>query len=142
MRKREGFRAAFCGFDFNALTKFTPRDIDRLVLDPGIIRHRGKIEATLNNAHRAQELVDEFGSLANFFWEFAANEPCTTSQIPATTEASHALSHELRHRWWKFVGPTTMYALMQAMGLVNDHLVGCVAREACEVERRDVLFPR
>lgn len=141
LRKREHFRDAFLGFDFERLVRFGASDVDRLLKNAGIIRHRGKIEATLNNAHRAVELADEFGGLAPFFWEFASTSPRSGAEVPATTAASEALSAELRSRGWRFVGPTTMYALMQAMGLVNDHAPGCAFRDACERERKAFLRP-
>lgn len=141
LRKRDAFRSAFLDFDFEKLVTFGDADVERLVKDAGIIRHRGKIEATLNNAHRAVELAEAFGGLAPFFWEFASSEPRSAADVPATTPASEALSAELRARGWRFVGPTTMYALMQAMGLVNDHLPGCAFRDACEQERQAFLSP-
>lgn len=138
LRKRENFRKAFRGFDFDQVARFNSRSVDRLLRDAGIVRHRGKIEAVIGNARRALELVDEFGSLAAFFWRYEPEKPPTG--LPSTTPESIALSKELKARGWRFVGPTTMYALMQAMGLVNDHLPGCgvrskvvAAREAFEV---------
>lgn len=127
LAKRENFRAAFAGFDPAELAKFDGRDVERLLQDPGIVRHRGKIEAVLNNAERALELIDREGSLAAFVWSF---EPPRDSRptVRATAPESVALSKELRRRGWKFVGPTTLYAFMQAMGLVNDHSEGCAAR--------------
>lgn len=129
LTKRPGFRAAFALFDFNQIAGFTQDDVERLVLDAGIVRHRGKIEAVINNARRAQEMVAKEGSLAAFFWRY---EPATM-RIPgdtpiATTAESEAISRELKKRGWKFVGPTTVYAFMQAMGLVNDHAPDCVIR--------------
>ncbi len=136
LRKRENFRAAFAGFDFHKVAHFTEEDVERLVQDAGIIRHRGKIEATINNAKRAIELQKEFGSLAAYFWHFeptADQRPDqlnyeTLSQI-GQTDLSKQMSKDLKKRGWKFVGPTTCYAFMQAMGLVNDHLDGCFKRE-------------
>lgn len=142
LRKRENFRAAFAGFDFEKVARFTDADIARLMQDAGIVRHRGKIESTVNNARRALELRDEFGSLAAYFW---AHEP-PVSQRPAVidrdtlyamtkTPVSTAISKDLKKRGWSFVGPTTVYAFMQAMGLVNDHLEGCWCRPEVEAAR-------
>lgn len=134
--KRENFRAAFAGFDFNALAEFGPADVERLLQDPGIVRHRGKIEAVLNNAMRAQELVQETGSLAAYFWLFEPSEmDLALPQTASTSAASIALSKDLKKRGWKFVGPTTVYAFMQAMGLVNDHVHGCIIREKVATAR-------
>ena len=135
LRKRENFRAAFAGFEFEKVARFGERDVKRLLADAGIVRHRGKIEATINNARRAIELVDEAGSLAAYIWRFepeAANRPKTITwdallEMSQTPESS-ALSKDLKKRGWRFVGPTTVYAFMQAMGLVNDHVEGCAAR--------------
>ena len=135
LRKRENFRRAFAGFDVERVARFGPRDVTRLLGDAGIVRHRGKIESTINNAKRCADLVDEFGSLSDYVWRF---EPDATSRpkkitwdavkaMPMTPEST-ALSKDLRKRGWTFVGPTTMYAFMQAMGLVNDHLHGCAFR--------------
>jgi DNA-3-methyladenine glycosylase I len=115
LRKREAFRAAFAGFDFAKVATFGARDVTRLLGDAGIVRHRGKIESTINNARRALALVEEHGSLARYVWGFA---PPTAS----------LLAKDLKRRGWTFVGPTTVYAFMQAMGLVNDHVEGCVIR--------------
>lgn len=133
LRKRENFRAAFAGFDFHKVAKFGPGDVERLLQNEGIIRHRGKIEATINNASRAIETVSEFGSLDKYFWSFQpekSKNPAVRSDIPAETAASKALSKALKKRGWKFVGPTTCYAFMQAMGMVNDHLEGCHVRNS------------
>lgn len=142
LNKRPAFRAAFRDFDFNEVARFTERDVKRLLADAAIIRHRGKIEATINNARRAIELVAETGSLAAYFWRF---EPDAKS-IPApqsltTSPASIALSKDLKKRGWKFVGPTTMFALMQAMGLINDHAEGCVTRPEVTKARRAFRVP-
>lgn len=142
LAKREHFRAAFHGFDFNRVARFKPADVERLLLNEGIVRHRGKIEATINNAQRAQELVQQEGSLAAFIWRY---EPDTAQlaapQTASTSAASVALSKELKKRGWKFVGPTTVYAFMQAMGLINDHAEGCALRAKAEQARRRFKRP-
>ncbi len=140
LRKRDNFRDAFSGFDYERVATFGESDVDRLLDDAGIIRHRGKIEATINNAGRAMELRDEFGSLAAYFWSHEPPPQPDRRGIPALTEGSTALSKDLRKRGWRFVGPTTMYAFMQAMGLVNDHLAECVIRP--EVVRARESFER
>jgi DNA-3-methyladenine glycosylase I len=131
LRKREHFRRAFAGFDIARVAGFGPADIERLVADAGIVRHRGKIASAINNAQRYADLATEFGSLDAFVWSFAASAPAgdeaTTSGIPTYTPASARLSKELKQRGWTFVGPTTMYAFMQSVGVVNDHLKGCWA---------------
>ena len=142
LRKRENFRAAFAGFDFTEIARFDEADIDRLLGDAGIVRHRGKIEATINNAKRAVELVEELGSLAAFVWRFepkpgdrpARLDKATLMTLGKTKESTE-LSKALKKRGWAFVGPTTVYAFMQSMGLVNDHLEGCHCRAAVEAER-------
>lgn len=141
LRKRERFRQVFAGFDPAVVATYGEQDVLRLLDDAGIVRHRGKIEAAINNAGRALETIDEFGSLAAYVWPRASTGPAPSSlaDLAATTEASIDLSKDLKRRGWKFVGPTTMYAFMQAMGLVNDHLTGCWARQACEAERAPVL---
>lgn len=127
LAKRENFRAAFAHFDFNKVAKFDQSDVERLLQDEGIVRHRGKIEATINNAQQAQAMVREFGSLAAFFWRYEPDAATLNApQTVSTTEESIALSKELKKCGWKFVGPTTVYAFMQAMGLVNDHVKDCV----------------
>ena len=148
LRKREAFRRAFAGFDVDAIARFGAKDVERLLLDAGIVRHRGKIESTVNNARRARELVAEHGSLAAFVWGFepdAAARPArlTRAALAALSSSpeSKALSKELKRRGWSFVGPTTVYAFMQAMGLVNDHLEGCWVREAAEGARRKLRRP-
>jgi DNA-3-methyladenine glycosylase I len=126
LAKRENFRAAFEGFDFTKVAQFTDIDVERLLQDAGIVRHRGKIEATINNAKQAVEMVEKEGSLAAFFWQFEpADAQSVTEDIPSTSPESVSLSKELKKRGWKFVGPTTVYAFMQAMGLVNDHGGDC-----------------
>ena len=135
LRKRENFRTAFAGFDPAVVAAFDDDDVERLLGDAGIVRHQGKIRSTINNAARALEMIDEHGSLANFFWPHAEYGAPPPSEVPATTETSTMLSKRLKKLGWSFVGPTTMYAFMQAMGLVNDHLDGCCARESCETSR-------
>ncbi len=146
LRKRENFRAAFAGFDFTKVASFDHADIARLLGDAGIVRHRGKIEAAINNAQRCCELVDEAGSLATYIWQFEPlgreGESAHGSGVPATTPTSVRLSKDLKKRGWKFVGPTTVYAFMQAMGLVNDHLDGCDARARCTTARSTATIPR
>lgn len=147
LRKRENFRAAFAGFDIPTVAAFSDADVERLVGDAGIVRHRGKIVSTVNNARRALELQAEAGSLAAFVWRFEpdpASRPAifTMKDIQPKTTESTALSKELRKRGWSFVGPTTVYAFMQAMGLVNDHLEGCDIREAVERDRAAFIRPR
>ena len=132
LRKREGFRAAFANFEFERVARFTARDVELLADNAAIVRHRGKIESTINNAQRAQELASEFGSLAAYFWRWEplpAARPATITRevlaaMPTSLEAK-AMSKDLKKRGWSFVGPTTMYAFMQAMGLVNDHIDAC-----------------
>jgi DNA-3-methyladenine glycosylase I len=148
LRKRENFRAAFEGFDFDRVARFTEADVERLVGNAGIIRHRGKIVSTINNAKRAREMADEAGSLAAWFWKFepgAHERPETVDlahlQANPTTAVSVRLLKELKKRGWSFVGPTTVYAFMQAMGLVNDHLEGCACRERVEAERKAFKRP-
>ena len=140
LNKRENFRAAFAGFDFHRVAQFGEADVQRLLQDAGIVRHRGKIEAVINNAQRAIEMVQDEGSLAAFFWRYQPAVPSTGTTIQAQTPESQTLSKELKKRGWKFVGPTTMYALMQAMGMVNDHAPGCITR--AEVERARAAFQR
>ena len=135
LRKRENFRAAFAGFDPFAVAAFGEVDVDRLLADPGIVRHQGKIRSTINNANRAIEMADECGSLASYFWPDAIFGEAPT-EIPALTDVSTAISKDLKRRGWSFVGPTTVYAFMQAMGLVNDHLNGCWVRDDAELGRR------
>ncbi|MBP7001092.1 DNA-3-methyladenine glycosylase I [Amaricoccus sp.] len=139
--KRENFRRAFEGFDFERVARFGPADVERLLGDAGIIRHRGKIEATINNAARALEMRDREGSLAAFFWRYEAAPPASEAGVRATSPESAALSKELKKRGWKFVGPTTVYAFMQAMGLVNDHDPGCFAHAEVAAARRTFTPP-
>ena len=147
LRKRENFRAAFAGFDFEKVAKFGARDVKRCLADAGIVRHRGKIESVINNAKRAREVIEKEGSLAALIWRYepdAKNRPkrVTRQTILPTSPESIALSKELRRRGWSFVGPTTVYAFMQAMGLVNDHLEGCVCRKQVEKERKAFKRPK
>jgi DNA-3-methyladenine glycosylase I len=135
LNKRENFRAAFRGFDYERVARFGARDIERLLQDPGIVRHRGKIEAVINNAQRARELVQREGSLAAFVWRFEA-EALEKPQTVSNSAASIALSKELKMQGWQFVGPTTVYAFMQAMGLVNDHAEDCVVRARVARQRK------
>jgi DNA-3-methyladenine glycosylase I len=148
LRKRENFRAAFSGFDCDRVARFGARDVARLLRDAGIVRHRGKIESTINNAGRSLDLARAHGSLAAFFWSFepaAAERPRRLTRATlmkmATTPASIRLSRELKKLGFSFVGPTTVYAFMQAMGLVNDHLDGCAVRERAERARERFRRP-
>ncbi len=148
LRKRENFRAAFCGFDFEVVAGFGTADVERLLGDAGIVRHRGKIEATINNARAALGTIDAHGSLAAFFWSFepqpedrpATIDYRTLTSMPTTPEST-ALSKALRKQGWRFVGPTTCYALMQASGIVNDHLEGCHRRPVIEAARAELIRP-
>jgi len=142
LRKRESFRKAFANFEAEKVARFTPKKVEQLLQDAGIVRHRGKIMATINNAGRVADLVDEFGSLANYVWRYepaaAARPKRMTHAVLRTlaqTDASLGLSKDLKKRGWSFVGPTTVYAFMQAIGLVNDHLDGCAIRKAVEKQR-------
>lgn len=147
LRKRDNFREAFDRFDFERVAEFTDTDVERLLGNPGIVRHRGKIRSTINNARRARELAGETGSLARYFWSW---EPSPESRPPCLdyatllsltkTPESTAMSKDLKRRGWTFVGPTTAYAFMQAMGLVNDHIEGCFARP--RIERLRATFKR
>ncbi|WP_188150820.1 DNA-3-methyladenine glycosylase I [Teredinibacter waterburyi] len=141
LAKRENFRAAFKKFDFNKVARFNDADIERLLQDEGIVRHRGKISAVINNAQRAKEMVKAEGSLAAFFWRY---EPAINSQpqTVSTSPESIALAKELKKRGWKFVGPTTVYAFIQAMGLINDHVEGCVTRSKVAAARKKFIRPK
>ena len=148
LRKRENFRRAFADFDAARVARFGARDIQRLLKDAGIVRHRGKIESTINNARRALELIEEKGSLAAYFWSWepAAGErpkKLTRDALAkmSSTPQSTALSKDLKRRGWSFVGPTTSYAFMQAMGLVNDHVEGCAVRAGIELARARFIRP-
>ena len=129
LAKREHFRRAFCDFDFYQVAEFTASDVERFLTNPGLIRHRGKIEAVIHNATRAQALVLEHGSLTQFIWQYQP-DPLTLPppQSQTTSPESIALARDLKRRGWRFIGPTTVYALMQAMGLINDHELGCFRR--------------
>ena len=148
LRKRDAFRRAFAGFDPARVARFGQRDVRRLLGDAGIVRHRGKIESTVNNARRALELAEEFGSLSAYLWRFEPDPASRPERLTwgrlrrmATTSESTALSRDLKARGWTFVGPTTVYAFMQAMGLVNDHLDGCAVRARAERARRGLRRP-
>jgi len=142
LAKRENFRAAFRQFDIDQVARFTPRDVERLLKNEGIVRHRGKIEAVINNARRARELIKQEGSLAAYVWRFEPDvSELTRPQTVSTSAASIALSKDLKKRGWKFVGPTTVYAFMQAMGLINDHVEDCVIRPRVEQARRRFRRP-
>ena len=134
--KRENFRAAFRNFDFDKVARFTSRDVTRLLKDAGIVRHRGKIEAVIHNARRAREMVKREGSIADFVWKYAPAKDPAKPRSASTSRESIELSSELKRRGWKFVGPTTVYAFMQAMGLVNDHAKACTVRPRAERARR------
>jgi len=148
LRKRENFREAFSDFDYERVARFNTRSVERLLKNAGIVRHRGKIESTINNAKRARELADEYGSLAAYFWQ---SEPAPKARPKRVTHAalmklsktseSAELSKALKKRGWSFVGPTTVYAFMQAMGMVNDHLEGCFARPEVEAARKKFRRP-
>mgnify|MGYP001829108698 CR=1 FL=1 len=149
LRKRENFRKAFRGFEIDAVARLNRRSVDRLLGDAGIVRHRGKIESVLNNARRARELVREFGSLAAYVW---ASQPPPSERPRRMTQAalsklaktptSTALSKDLKQRGWTYVGPTTVYAFMQAMGLVNDHIEGCFVRADVQAQRERFRPPQ
>lgn len=143
LAKRENFRAAFHNFDFDRIARFNQRDVNRLLKDEGIVRHRGKIEATINNARKARELVKQEGSLAAFFWQYEPDpKNLAKPQTVSTSPESIALSKNLKKMGWKFVGPTTVYAFMQAMGLVNDHVKNCVVRAKVESARKKFRRPK
>lgn len=148
LRKREAFRAAFAGFDFDKVAAFDEADIERCLADKGIVRHRGKIVSTINNARRAVALRDEFGTLARYFWSFEPRQEerppvfdYATLRANPITPASTRLSKDLKKRGWTFVGPTTVYAFMQAMGMVNDHIEGCHCRPRIEALRQEFSRP-
>lgn len=142
LAKRENFREAFHDFDFNKVAEFTQDNVDRLLQNEGIVRHRGKIEAVINNAKCAQALVDQDGSLAAFIWKYEPDQASLPEpQSVSTSAESVALSKALKQRGWKFVGPTTMYAFMQSMGLINDHAEDCVLRAEVEKARKRFVRP-
>ncbi len=142
LAKRENFRAAFDNFEASTVAGYTDADVTRLLQDAGIVRHKGKIEAVINNARRACELVQQEGSLAAYIWRFEPDEAdLATPQTASTSPASVALSKELKKRGWQFVGPTTVYAFMQAMGLINDHVEGCAIREEAARARESFVRP-
>jgi DNA-3-methyladenine glycosylase I len=142
LAKRENFRAAFHDFDFDRIARFTQRDLDRLLKDEGIVRHRGKIEAVINNARRALELVKQEGSLAVFVWRYEPDaRQLAKPQSASTSAESITLSKQLKGLGWKFVGPTTVYAFMQAGGLINDHVEDCVIRAKAERARKEFKRP-
>ena len=149
LRKRDNFRLAFKGFDIASVARFTQGDIERLVSDAGIVRHRGKIEAAINNARCAEKMLESHPSLAAYFWQFepeAASRPQVFDEaslkILTQSKESVALSKDLKKRGWQFVGPTTMYAFMQAMGLVNDHEQNCHVRQAALEARANIKLPK
>jgi DNA-3-methyladenine glycosylase I len=145
LRKRENFRSAFAGFDPVKVAEFGEDDVLRMLDDAGIVRHQGKIRSAINNAGRALELIEERGSLAAYFWSWEPTEiegaRSAESPVPATTPTSTAIAKDLKKRGWSFVGPTTAYAFMQAMGLVNDHQPGCDAGMQCDQERAALVRP-
>lgn len=146
LRKREAFREGFADFDFEKVARFNTKSVERLLKDARIVRHRGKIESTINNAKRARELADEHGSLAAFFWSYEPSPEerpprLTKASIASTTPTSTRLSKDLKKRGWTYVGPTTVYAFMQAMGMVDDHLEGCASRPVVERARKKLKRP-
>lgn len=133
LRKRQEYRRAFEGFDPDRVARYGPRRVQALLADPGIVRHRGKVESTIRNARVVLEVQSELGSLADYLWSFVGGSPLVNrwravSELPAETEASQAMSRDMRRRGFRFVGPTTCYAFMQAAGLVNDHVLSCFRR--------------
>lgn len=140
LAKREGFRKAFVNFDINALANFNEHNIDKLLQNESIVRHRGKIEATINNAKHAKLLISEFGSLSAYFWRFEPKQLPSSDDVPSKTAESISLSKDLKKRGWKFVGPTTVYAFMQALGMVNDHAKTC--HSYSKVEQAREVFKR
>ena len=149
LRKREAFRRAFAGFDIERVATFNARDVTRLLKDSGIVRHRGKIESTINNARRAAAVSAEYGSLAAYVWKWEPDAKSRPRRLTkralmelGTSSESTALSKDLKRRGWTFVGPTTIYAFMQAMGLVNDHVEGCASRSVAEAARKSLKHER
>lgn len=142
LAKRENFREAFHHFEFERMARFNQEDVARLLQNEGIVRHRGKIEAAINNAQRVLELISEKGSLAAFIWSYEPDRKrIADPQTVSVSTESVALSKDLKKRGWKFVGPTTVYAFMQAMGLINDHAIGCAIRDRVEAARGNFLRP-
>ena len=148
LRKREGFRRAFAGFDAERVARFDERDVERLLADASIVRHRGKIEAAISNARRALELREEEGSLASFAWGFEPGSSARPDRMTkekllrlTTSPEAVAMAKDLKRRGWRYLGPTTVYSFMQAMGLVNDHLEGCASRASVETGRRRFVRP-
>ncbi|MBH99916.1 MAG: DNA-3-methyladenine glycosylase I [Acidimicrobiaceae bacterium] len=146
LRKRPAFRSAFANFNPTVVARFTPADVQRCLRNSGIVRHRQKIESTINNAAQALEIIAEFGSLSAYLWAYepdpASRRSLGPGGIPTSTPESAALSRDMKLRGWSFVGPTTIYALMQATGMVNDHLVGCKFHPVIENKRADLIRPR
>jgi DNA-3-methyladenine glycosylase I len=142
LAKRENFRAAFAGFEYERVAEFGPADVEKLLLDASIVRHRGKIEAAISNAQRAAEMVAQEGTLATYFWRYEP-DPATLAvpQSQSTSPVSVAISKDLKKRGWRFVGPTTVYAFMQAMGLINDHSAECVIRPKVAAARAEFVSP-
>ena len=148
LRKRENFRKAFKSFDIESVARFTARSVDRLLSDAGIVRHRGKIEASINNARRTLELIEEYGSLSGYVWSYepgSGSRPLeldwSTLEKTTTNPEATRMSKDLKRRGWAFVGPTTVYSFMESVGLVNDHVTACAFREEVEVERGRFLRP-
>ena len=148
LRKRENFRTAFRSFDIQAVARFNARSVERLLSDAGIVRHRGKIEATINNARRCSELLDEYDSLAAYVWSYEPDASSRPSRLDwralaaqTTSPEAVAMSKDLKRRGWSFVGPTTIYAFMEAMGLVNDHVTACALRDEAETQRKAFTRP-
>ena len=146
LRKRPGFRAAFAGFDPEQVARFDDSDVERLLADAGIVRHRGKIEATIANARATLDVQDSVGSLAALVWSFepdraAQAAPVRLGEVAATTPESTALSKALKRHGFRFIGPTTAYAAMQSLGVVNDHLAGCHVRTTCDDDRATAVIP-
>ena len=147
LRKRENFRKAFRNFDPKVVARFSARDVTRLMADAGIVRNSAKIDATINNARHVADLVDEFGSFGAYVWRYEAagrKDLLTRGELVrlGTSDEAIAMSKDLRHRGWGFVGPTTVYSFMQAMGLVNDHIRGCAAGAEVAVQRRTFVRPK
>jgi DNA-3-methyladenine glycosylase I len=142
LAKRQNFRAAFRNFDFEQVARFAPRDVERLLKNEGIVRHRGKIEAVINNARKVLELVKREGSFAAFVWRYeTAPKRRADPHTASPSEASLALSKELRRLGWAFVGPTTVHAFRQATGLINDHVEGCAIRSKAQRARKGFKVP-